>query len=363
MAEKTDPEEDPVKAKSLSRYLKFVPLVALFAFGVLLISWPRGTEATPLGAPSLSLTNVALNGTTVVTAVYNDDTPAGSGSAVLSGTPAIGNFLAGATVTPANGEIVTVAGATVTATEDADTLASVKTISATFQCTTPGLATFMLSHGGTTSPQSVTLICGNYGGFNPGYPIYGGYPSYNGYNQYPTNTYPTYSAATNVTVSASPASTTCSSPSSISVTVKDVNGNIAPDGTSVTVSASTGTISPNVVSTSGGYATTSFSAPANSNGTATVTAASGQGTGYATVSFSCTSAATTAPAAPVYPPAVQPYTGPYTGPSVILPPNTGDAGLASNSRSSSYAGLALVTLSVIGMGAGAYSLRRQRAER
>jgi len=348
---------NPVKRKSLSRYLKFVPLVALFAFGVVLISLPRGTEATPLGAPSLSLTNMALNGTTVVTAVYNDDTPAGSGSAVLSASPAIGNFLAGATVTPLNGEVVTVAGATVTVTEDADTLATLKTITATFQCTTPGLATFMLSHGGTTSPQSVTLFCGT-GGINPGYPYYGGYPSYNGYNQYPTNAYPTYSAATNVTVSASPASTTCSSPSSISVTVKDVNGNIAPDGTSVTVSASTGTISPNVVSTSGGYATTTFAAPANSNGTATVTAASGAGTGYATVSFSCTSVPTTAPAAPVYPPAI-----PYTGPSVILPPNTGDAGLASGSRSTSYAGLALVTLSVIGMGTGAYSLRRQRAER
>src|SRR6476660_4339066 len=133
---------NPVKRKSLSRYLKFIPLVALFAFGVVLISLPRGTEATPMGAPTLSLTNMGLNGTTVVTSIYTDDTPAGSGSAVLSGSPAIGNFLAGATVTPANGEIVTVAGATVTVTEDADTLATVKTISATFQCTTPGVATF-----------------------------------------------------------------------------------------------------------------------------------------------------------------------------------------------------------------------------
>jgi len=189
-----------VKQKSLSRYLKFAPLVGLFAFGVVLISVPKATEATFLGAPSISLTNVALNGTTVVTGMYTDDTPVGSGSAVLSGSPAIGNFLAGATVTPANGEVVTVAGATVTVSEDADTLPIVKTITATFQCTTPGIATFMLSHGGTTSPQSVTLICGNYAAFNPGYPIYGGYPTY---NPYPTNAYPTYSAATNVTVSAS----------------------------------------------------------------------------------------------------------------------------------------------------------------
>jgi len=285
---------------------------------------------------------------------------------VLSGSPATGSFLAGATVAPANGETVTVAGASVTVTEDADTLASQKTIIATFQCMTPGLTTFTISHGGSTSSPSVSLICdgvgAGYPGYGGGYPYYGGYPGYN--NQYPSNGYPsTYSTATNVVVSASPASTTCSSPSSISVTVKDANGNIAPDGTSVTVSASTGTISPNVVSTSGGYATTSFAAPGNANGTATVTAASGQGTGYATVSFSCTGASTapasTAPAAPVYPPAAYPT---YTGPAVIMPPNTGDAGLAGNA-STSYAGLALVTLSVIGFGAGAYSLRRQRTER
>jgi hypothetical protein len=107
--------------------------------------------------------------------------------------------------------------------------------------------------------------------------------------------------------------------------VKDANGNLAPNGTSVTVSASSGTISPNVVSTSGGYATTTFTAPNNSNGTATVTASSGQGTGYATVAFSCTAAVTTAPAAPVFPSA--PVSPPAIGPSFIIPPNTGDAGL------------------------------------
>jgi len=348
-----------VKPRSLSRYLKFLPLVAVFAFGVTLISIPRGTEATPLGAPTLSLTNMALNGSTVITGMYTDDTPAGSGSAVLAVSPAIGTFLSGATVTPANGEIVTVSGATITVTEDADTLATPKTVIGTFQCTIPGVATATISHGGVTSPQSVTLICAG-GGFIPGgYGFFGGFP----YSQYPTSVYPTtYSAATNVTVSASPASTTCTSPSSISVTVKDANGNLAPNGTSVTVSASTGTVSPNVVSTSGGYATTTFTAPNNSNGTATVTASSGQGTGYATVSFSCTSAApiTSAPAAPVFPPAVQPT---FAGPSIILPPNTGDAGLAAQGHTTSYAGLALVTLTVIGLGAGVYSLRRQRIER
>jgi hypothetical protein len=297
--------------------MKFLPLVALFAFGVTLISLPKGSEATPLGAPTLSLTVVPANGSTVVTAMYTDDTPVGSSSAVLSASPAIGSFLAGATVTVNNGEVVTVAGATVTVTEDADTLAATKTITATFQCTQPGVTTFTLSHGGTTSSPSVALICGDtLGGLYPGYP---GYPSYPTYPTYPT--YPNATVAT-VTVSASPASTVCASPATISITVKDANGNLAANGTSVTVSGSTGTVSPNVVSTSGGYATTTFMAPDNANGTATVTATSGTGTGYATIAFSCTTTST----APAYvPPAAYPT---YTGPAVITPPNTGDAGLA-----------------------------------
>jgi hypothetical protein len=312
---------DLLKRRSLTRYLKFLPLVALFAFGVTLISLPRGTEATPIGAPSLSLTFVPIGGSTVVTAMYTDDTPAGSGNAVLSGSPALGSFATGATVSPFNGETISVVGATITVSEDADTLATAKTITGTFTCSQIGSMTFSISHGGTTSPQSVTLICGSQI-INPGfptYPIYPGFPTYPG-TQYP----PSFTTATAVTVSASPSSVVCTSPSSISVTVKDSAGNLAPDGTSVTISGSTGTVSPNVVSTSGGYATTSFTAPNNANGTATITATSGQGTGYATVTFSCTSASTTAPSAPVYvPPAAVPI-------GIISPPNTGDAGLAAD---------------------------------
>jgi hypothetical protein len=332
--------------------------VAIFAFGVVLISMPDDTEATPIGAPSLSLTILPINGSTVVTASYTDDTPAGSGSAVLSASPAIGNFLAGATVAPPAGdgvEVVTVSGATVTVTEDLNTLAEQKTITATFTCTQFGVTTFTIAHGGQTSPQSVTLFCGDYGSQYPGYPIYPGYPTYPTYPTYPVNP-GTVSA---VTVSASPASTICASPSTISVTVKDSAGNLVTNGTSVTVSASTGTVSPNVVSTSSGYATTTFTAPNNSNGTATVTATSGTGTGYATVAFSCTSGST-APSSPVYTPPSYDYP---TGPVSIMPPNTGDAGLAQQASTTSNAGMALVALSVLGAGAGALKLRHQRIER
>jgi hypothetical protein len=336
-------------------------LLAIFAFGVVLISMPDDTEATPLGAPSLSLTILPINGTTVVNATYTDDTPAGSASATLSASTAIGTFLSPATLSPLAGETVTVSGATVTATEDADTLATQKTLTATFQCHQFGTTTFTISHGGTTSPASVTLYCGDYGGQYPGYPTYPGYPggypgSYPTYPNYPVNP-GTISA---VTVSAAPASTTCTSPSTISVTVKDSNGNLVTNGTSVTVSASTGTVSPNVVSTSGGYATTTFTAPDNSNGTATVTATAGTGTGYATVAFTCTGGST-APAAPIYvPPPIYDYP---SGPVSILPPNTGDAGLAQQARTTSGAGMALVALSVLGLSVGALKLRHQRIER
>jgi hypothetical protein len=355
-----------LKPNSLTRYLKFVPLLAIFAFGVTMISLPKHTEATPLGAPMLSLTLIPLNTSTVVTAMYVDDTPAGSGSAVLSSTAAIGTFAAGATVTPAAGdgvEVVTVSGNTVSVTEDLDTLATNKTITATFLCTIPGATTFTITHGGITSTPSVILYCGDpsqVGGYQGGY-YPGGYGAGYPGAGYPNTQYPLYGTTSAVTVSASPSTTQCTDPATISISVRDAAGNMAPNGTSVTVSASTGTVSPNVASTSGGMATATFTAPANSNGVATVTATSGTGTGYATVSFSCTSASTTAPASPVYlPPNYSSYP---QGPVSIMPPNTGDAGLAQNASSTTTAGYALVALSVIGLTAGGLTLARQRAER
>jgi hypothetical protein len=312
------------------------------------------------------LTNVPINGTTVVTGVYTDDTPAGSGSAVLSANATIGVFIAGATVSPAAGdgtEIVSVSGSTITVTEDLDTLANQKTIVGTFQCLQAGVATFTLSHGGTTSPASVQLICGN-GVQNPGYPGY--YPSYP-YGQYPYGGtgYPTYNTTVStVSVTASPASTTCASPSTISITVTDSTGAVMANGASVTVSASAGTVSSNVVSTSNGIATTVWTAPSNSNGVATLTATSGTATGNATISFSCTGAATTtAPSQPVYVPPTDPYYPQAVGPVSIMPPNTGDAGLVGGSTTSN-AGMALVAISVIGaLTAGGLTLRHQRIER
>jgi hypothetical protein len=343
--------------------LKFLPLLAIFAFGVVLISMPDDTEATPLGAPTLSLTILPINGTTVVTGLYMDDTPAGSGSAVLTASPAIGTFLGGATVSPQNGETVSVSGATVTVTEDADTMAVQKTISATFQCLQFGVTTFSISHGGQSSPQSVSLICGDVGGGQfpfPHFPVFPGFPSF---PVFPGTQFPITSAVvSSVTVAASPASVVCASPSTISVTVKDSAGNLVTNGTSVTVSASTGTVSPNVVSTCGGYATTTFTAPNNTNGTATVTATSGTGTGHTTVSFTCTGASTISPSQPTSPVFLPPAVDFPVGPVTILPPNTGDAGLAQNAGTTSGIGAAMLALSVVGVTAGAWSLRK-RSER
>ena len=64
--------------------------------------------------------------------MYSDDTPTAGLTAMLTASPAIGTFLTtGASVSPAAGdgvEILTVAGATVSVTDDLDTVATVKTM-------------------------------------------------------------------------------------------------------------------------------------------------------------------------------------------------------------------------------------------
>ena len=358
-----------MKSNSVTRYLKFLPLLGLFAFGVVLISLPRESEASPVQPPTVTTTFVPINGTTTVTAQYNDDSPVGSGNAVLAASGALGTFLAGATVAPSEGETVTVSGTTVTVAEDADTIPEGKTITATFQCLVPGAVTFTLSHGGTTSGVSVVLICGQDFSFQQPFFPFTGFPFQQfPFQQFPTTQFPTVqfpnvATAAAVTVTASPTTLSCAGNSSISVAVRDTFGAPAANGTSVTISASTGAVAPNVVSTSGGVATTTYTAPSNSNGTATITATSGTGTGFATVTFSCAQEAVVSQPSQqviVPPPSVVPSL-PVV--SVISPPRTGDAGLLGQEQSASTLGAGLVVLSVIGLTAGALTLRRQRTSR
>jgi hypothetical protein len=333
----------------MHRYLKFVPLLAVLAFGAVWASWPNTATATPVGPPTWTGPN--SSGFFTVSATYMDE----GGQAVLTSTGG-GSFVAPATVTPASDEVVTISGNTVTVSDDSDTIPQTKTITANFVCTSTGLTTtFVLTQGGSSSGNSITLLCNNVP--NPGFPTF---PTYPGYPTYPPSynpLAPIYSAAATIGISASPSSLNCGSASTVAVTVRDASGNMAIDGTSVNLSASMGTISPTTGITSGGNINAVYTAP-SSGGTAVITASSGSASGQATVTVSCASApsASIPSAPPVYvPPAIG---------TAIFPPNTGDAGLASSSGSSSRLPAALaVALTVLAGGAllGGWSYRRERA--
>jgi len=299
----------------------------------------------------------------VVTASYSDDTPPGSGSAVLTAAGAGQFATGGASVIPASGEVVTVTANTVTVTEDIDTVATVKTITANFICTATGSVTFTLSHGGSASTTSNVMTCTITGS----YPLYPQYPT-TGYG-YPSTFNPlapiyNASVATQLGVSASPASINCGSASSISVVVRDANGNPVPDGTTVSLSASMGTLAPTSGATyGGGYMTSTYTSPA-SGGSAVITASSGSASGQATVSVTCGSAATQPSAPPPYSP---PPVYPVSPGTVILPPNTGDAGLVGTTHGASSAlpaafAAALAVLVGGGLLAG-WSYRRENQAR
>ena len=132
----------------------------------------------------------------------------------------------------------------------------------------------------------------------------------------------TPAGATAVTVSAAPITVNCSGSSFVTVVVKAGGVNIA-DGTTVSVTSTSGSLSPTSAPTSGGGILTIFTAGASS-GTATITASAGGVSGTTTVTVNC-GAPTAVPTSPPPPPV--PTVAPSGG---IRPPNTGDAGLASD---------------------------------
>jgi hypothetical protein len=341
----------------MHRFVKLLPLLALFAFGAVLASWPTSATATPTAPPTWY--GPDSSGLYTLTGVYTDDTPSGAGSATLQASG--GNFVTGSAVlSPLDGETVTVSGASITVTEDVDTVAETKTITASFQCTTIGTVTFTLSHGGTTSTTSAVMTCNPYNGGYPGYPQYPGYPGGPGYPGYPQQQ-PIFNPGTisALGVTASPASVTCGQAASVAVSIKDTSGNNVPDGTPVTLSTTQGTITPNTSTTSGGSAAGTFTSAASS-GTAVITATAGGTSGQATVSVTCGSNVTSPSAPPSSPPPVF-VPGPGTS---ILPPNTGDAGLLDRNASTStrVATAVAAALSVLIGGAlvAGWTIRRER---
>jgi hypothetical protein len=143
-----------------------------------------------------------------------------------------------------------------------------------------------------------------------------------------------------VTVSAAPNAVNCNSISFISIVVRDAGGQGVEDGTPITVATNIGSLNQTSTQTTGGGggATVIFTAPANSGGTATVTATSGGKSGNATIQVNCAAAT-----------AVPPTVVPTAVPGTVTPPSTGDAGLAdSGSSRQTTAGALLIAGSLLG---------------
>jgi hypothetical protein len=189
-----------------------------------------------------------------------------------------------------------------------------------FTCTQVGNVTFNMTINGQIVGTSNLVVCGQ-----------------------GTSLTPTVGPASSITVAASPTSVSCNGTAFVTVTVRNSAGGYVADGTSVSLTASMGSLSPTTATTLGGGVLAVYTAPGNQSGTASIQAASsGTATGNASITVACQSATPT-PAAPptifVPPPAVNPGS--------IAPPNTGDAGLADGQGWATYAGIAMIIISVM----------------
>ena len=195
-----------------------------------------------------------------------------------------------------------------------------RTLTVGFTCSQVGTLTFNITVQGAIQGTSTQIYCGVGTGLTP-----------------------TVGPASSITVAASPTSVSCNGTAFVTVTVRNAAGGYVADGTSVTLTASMGSLSPTTATTLGGGVLAVFTAPGNQSGTATIqAAAAGTATGNASITVACQSNTPT-PAAPptiFVPPAQQ-------SPGTIAPPNTGDAGLADDNGWRTYAGIAMIIVSVM----------------
>ncbi len=121
----------------------------------------------------------------------------------------------------------------------------------------------------------------------------------------------------------------CGGATAITVTVTDPNGFKVPDGTTVNFTTTLGYIQA-TDTTSGGTAVGSLTIPPGTSGNAQVTASAGGQSANTTINVTCATGAPvvavqTLPTAPTYP-----FPFPVGPRPSILPPATGDAGLAAS---------------------------------
>jgi hypothetical protein len=146
----------------------------------------------------------------------------------------------------------------------------------------------------------------------------------------------TVGPAATVNVSSSNNNLGCGATSIVTITVLDAGGQPVPAGTLVNIVADKGSVSPaSGQTTADGSVFVFYTAPSETGGEATITAAAGSALGEATIDVNCNAEPTQAP------PPTQDVGG-------IQPPNTGDGGLSGSSNSwHTYAGVALILSSVI----------------
>ncbi len=130
----------------------------------------------------------------------------------------------------------------------------------------------------------------------------------------------TTGVASTLTVTASPQSVSCNGTSTLSIAVRDANGNSVANGATVLLTSTGGNLSPSQTQTSNGSASATLLAP-SSSGNVTVSAASGVAINSTSINVTCNTTA------PVVPPQIQTL-APRVSTGTISPPNTGDAGLA-----------------------------------
>jgi len=163
-------------------------------------------------------------------------------------------------------------------------------------------------------------------------------------------TTPTTGPAATVVAQASPSTVNCNGTSIVTIQVRSAGGQPVAIGTAVTISASIGSVSPSSGQTTSadGSVFVFYTAPSNVGGAATITARAGNAQGTATVQVNCAAAATATTAPP--PPTV--------APGVISPPNTGEAGIASEHTDwTPFAAVAVIVVTLVGGAVAAVKTR------
>jgi hypothetical protein len=307
--------------------IKLLPLAALFALGVFMLSVGSGREAVHADVTSVTAADTTVNsGDSTEVEIVAEETSSNVTVSVIglaTGTTATLRILDCGTGCSDEDET----GSTVTVNDD--DFASPITVRLTLECTQDDTVTVGASQNNADASDQVQCLAGDL--TETPTPTKTSTPSANTPTPQPTTT----GSATGLSLVATPNNVSCSNLSIVAAKLTGQGGSPV-SGVLITFSASRGTITSSTTTDSNGNATASFVAPSTS-GAATITASGGSQTQTTTINVNCTAAPAATTAAP--PPAAT---------STIRAPSTGDAGLARDDGWRTYVGIALVVGSLLG---------------